>query len=461
LWTGSDDGLINVSRDGGQHWQNVTPPAAGQWMMWNCVEVGPFQKGKAYFVGTKYKSDDFTPYIFKTEDYGATWTKITNGIPADHFARCIRADKRRPGLLYCGTEYGMYISYDDGANWKPFQLNLPMVPITDLTIKENDLIVATQGRAFWVIDDLNVIQDGDAAILQKNIYAFKVNDTYRYDGSQNASPKNAGMNPPNGTVINYYLKNIADSAKVSIEIMDKDRKKIKTFSTTAKETADKIDVSKGMNQFVWNMNYPAPERIEGLILWHGNVPGPKAAPGQYFYKIKADKDSAEGNFMIKANPVYNISQQDYEEQFNFLLTIRDKFTEMLKAIKNIRDIRSQLNSFTDKLGKDIPKDVKQAADTINKQMTAIEEAIHQTKAKSGQDVLNFPIRLDDKISGLYDFASSGNSAPARQVKDAYAELSAQADLQLNKLKKIMSEDLPAFNQLIRDKALPLIGVKKE
>jgi len=461
LWTGSDDGLINVSRDGGQHWQNVTPPAAGQWMMWNCVEPGTFQKGKAYFVGTKYKSDDFTPYIFKTEDYGATWTKITNGIPVDHFARCIRADKRRPGLLYCGTEYGMYISYDDGTNWKPFQLNLPIVPITDLTIKENDLIVATQGRAFWVIDDLNVLQDADASILQKNIYAFKVNDTYRYDGSQNPNPKNAGMNPPNGTVINYYLKNIADSAKVGITIMDQNRKLIKTFSTTAKEAADKIEVSQGMNQFVWNMNYPAPERIEGLILWHGNVPGPRAAPGQYVYKIKADKDSAEGNFVIKANPVYNISQQDYDEQFNFLISIRDKFTEMLKAIKNIRDIRAQLNGFTDKLGKDCPKDVKQAADTINKQMTAIEEVLHQTKAKSGQDVLNFPIRLDDKISGLYDFASSGNSAPARQVKEAYAELSAQADLQLNKLKKILSEDVPAFNQLIREKALPLIGVKKE
>ena len=461
LWTGSDDGLIQLSRDGGQHWQNVTPPAAGQWMMWNCVETDPFQKGKAYFVGTKYKSDDFTPYIFKTEDYGATWTKITNGIAAGHFARCIRADKKRPGLLYCGTEYGMYISYDDGANWQTFQLNLPIVPITDLTIKENDLIVATQGRAFWSLDDLSVLQQKDGSILQKNIHVFSVNDAYRYDGSQNPNPKNAGMNPPNGAVINYYLKNISDSAKVSIDIMDKNRKLVKTFSTTAKETTDKIEVTRGMNQFIWNMNYPSAERIEGLILWHGNVPGPRAAPGQYFYKIRSDKDSAEGNFIIKANPVYNMSQNDYDQQFDFLITIRDKFIEMQKAIKNIRDIRTQLNNFTDKLGKDCPKDVKQQADTINKQMTAIEEALHQTKAKSGQDVLNFPIRLDDKISGLYDFAASGNAAPARQVKDAYAELSAQADVQLNKLKKIMSEDLPAFNQLIRDKALPLIGVKKD
>ena len=461
LWTGSDDGLIHVSKDGGKNWDNVTPKDAGLWMMWNCVETDPFKKGKAYFVGTKYKSDDFTPYIFKTEDYGKTWTKITNGIPAMHFARCLRADKKRAGLLYCGTEYGMYISYDDGANWKPFQLNLPMVPITDLTIKENDLIVATQGRAFWVLDDLTVVQQKDNSITDKNLYAFTVNDAYRFDGFQNLNVKNAGMNPPNGSVINYYIKNISDSAKVNVDILDKNKKLIKTFSTNAKEKEDKIEVGNGMNQFVWNMQYPPAEKVEGLILWHGNVPGPKAAPGQYFYKIKAEKDSAEGSFTIKANPVYNVSQQDYEAQFDFLISVRDKFSDIQKAGKNIRDIRKQLNDFTDKLGKDCPKEIKQQADTINKQMTVIEEALHQTKAKSGQDVLNFPIRLDDKISGMYDFAASGNSAPAKQVKEAFAELSDQADVQLNKLKKIMEEDVAKFNQLIREKALPVIGVKKE
>ena len=461
LWTGSDDGLIHVSKDGGKNWENVTPKEAGQWMMWNCVETDPFKKGKAYFVGTKYKSDDFTPYIFKTEDYGKTWTKITNGIGAMHFARCIRADKRRSGLLYCGTEYGLYISYDDGLNWKPFQLNLPIVPITDLTIKENDLIVATQGRAFWVIDDLTPLQQKDYSMLDKNVFAFSVNDAYRFDGYQNPNPKNAGMNPPNGTVINYYLKSVSDSVKISIDILDKSRKLIKSFSTKAKEKDDKIEVSAGMNQFVWDMIYPPAEKVDGQIIWHGTVPGPKAAPGQYFYKIKAEKDSVEGSFIIKANPVYNLSQQDYEDQFNFLIAVRDKFNDIQKAGKNIRDIRRQINDFIDKQGKDVPKEIKQQADTINKQMTAIEEALHQTKARSGQDVLNFPIRLDDKISGLYDFASSGNAAPAKQVKEAFAELGGQADVQLNKLKKIMDEDLVKFNVLIREKALPVIGVKKD
>ncbi|MEI7733956.1 MAG: hypothetical protein WCI49_00760 [Ferruginibacter sp.] len=460
LWTGSDDGLINVSKDGGQNWSNVTPPVAGQWMMWNCVETDPFVKGKAYFVGTKYKSDDFTPYIFKTEDYGKTWVKITNGIPANSFTRCLRADKKVKGLLYAGTEYGMYISYDDGANWKSFQLNLPMVPITDLTIKENDLIVATQGRAFWVIDDLTVIQQKSSAIAGKTIHVFDVNDTYRYGGYQNANARNAGMNPPAGVVINYYLKNITDSSKLSVEILDKNKKTIKTFATNGAEK-EKIEISKGMNQFVWDMIYPAADKIDGQILWHGNVPGPRAAPGNYFYKIKADKDSAEGSFIIKANPVYKLTQQDYEDQFDFLITVRDKFNDIQKAQKNIHDVRQQINAFVDKQGKDLPKEIKQQADTINKQMTVIEEALHQTKAKSGQDVLNYPIRLDDKISGLYDFAVSGNTAPAKQVKDTYAELSAQADTQLNALKKILDEDLSKLNQMIREKSLPLIGIKKD
>ena len=461
LWTGSDDGLIHVSKDGGKNWDNVTPPAAGKWMMWNCVETDPFVKGKAYFVGTKYKSDDFAPYIFKTEDYGKTWVKITNGIAANHFARCLRADKKIKGLLYAGTEYGMYISYDDGASWKTFQLNLPMVPITDLTIKENDLVVATQGRSFWVLDDLSVVQQKANGISSKNLFVFAVNDAYRFDGSQNVNAKNAGMNPPNGSIINYYVKNINDSSKVSIEILDKNKKQIKLFTTNAKEKEDKIDVSKGMNQFVWNMLYPPADKIEGQIIWHGNVPGPKAAPGNYFYKIKADKDSAEGSFVIKANPVYKLSQQDYEDQFNFLITIRDKFNDIQKANKNIAEVRKQINDFTARAGKDLPKEIKQQADTINKQMTTIEEALHQTKAKSGQDVLNFPIRLDDKISGMYDFAVSGNAAPAKQVKEAFAELAAQTDVQLNALKKLLEDDVVKLNAMIREKALPVIGLKKD
>ena len=464
LWTGSDDGLVHISKDGGQQWENVTPPDAGKLMMWNCVESDPFKKGTAYFVGTKYKVDDFTPYIYKTEDYGKSWTKITNGIPSMHFARCLRADKKRPGLLYCGTEYGMYISYDYGNSWKPFQLNLPMVPVTDLTIKDNDLIVATQGRAFWVLDDLTMVQEKQPGIIQDNLKIFPVRDAVRMNGVQNLNAKNAGINPPNGVVVNYFLKNFADSALVNIKVLDKNKNVIKTFSTKALPTGDtgKIEAVRGMNQFVWDMQYPEAEKAEGMIIWNTIRGGMKAAPGKYYVRIISDKkDSTETEFTIKANPNYKTSQQEYEEQFAFLETVKDKFNEIQKAIKNIREVRKQISDFMARQGKDTSGEIKILADSINKRMTKVEEALYQTKAKSEQDVLNFPIRLNDKIAGLYNYAASGNYAPTAQVREAYADLSAQADEQLNKLKTIFSVDVPKLNQLIRDKQLPVIGVKKE
>ena len=466
LWTGSDDGLVNVSKDGGKNWENVTPPEAGKWMMWNCIETDPFKKGTAYFVGTKYKLDDFTPYIFKTEDYGKTWKRITNGIDNMHFTRAIRADKKRLGLLYAGTEYGMYISYDDGANWKKFQLNLPIVPITDITIKENDLIIATQGRAFWVIDDLSVLQQKEVSAIEKKLHVFAVNDAYRAEGGggrrgrgQGGVSQNIGENPANGVVFNYHLKDATDSSKVSITVFDKQNKPIKTFSKSEKELTDKIDFNEGMNQFVWDMNYPPAEKVDGLILWNGGIGSTKAAPGKYSARFRNGKDSTDVSFVIKADPNYKMTEADYEAQVGFLLAIRDKFSDVQKGIKNIRSVRTQIADFTAKMDTIGTKDIKKMADSLNKQMTAIEEALYQTKSKSGQDVLNFPIRLNDKIAGLYGVAASGQNPPSKQSREAFAELGEQADVQLAKLKNIMDTDLKSLNKMINDKQLPVIGVK--
>lgn len=468
LWTGSDDGLIHVSKDGGKNWSNVTPPNCPTAMMWNCVEADPHKKGAAYFVGTRYKSDDFRPYIYKTEDYGKTWKLIVNGIPSMHFARTVRADQKRAGLLYAGTEYGMYISYDDGASWKSFQLNLPEVPITDLLIKNNDLIVATQGRSLYILDDLGVLQQKNSSLLNKNLHVFDVNPAYRMPGGGRrrggggntaAAVPNAGTNPSNGVVFNYFLKSANDSTKLSIDIMDKQGKKIKTFSTSSKE--DKIEISTGFNQFEWDMNYPVAETVEGLILWNGFVRGPKAAPGNYTAKFKTGKDSTVVPFRILPDPNYKATEAEYDEQVSFLLAARDKFSAIMKALRNIKDIRQQMTDFTTRNGKEIPKEVKQQIDTINKQLTVVEESLHQTKAKSGQDVLNFPIQLDDKLASVYNAASVGYASPSKQVKEAYAELAAKIDEQLAKLKKIMNDDLGKLNQLIHEKSIPLIGVKKE
>ena len=463
LWTGSDDGLLQISRDGGKNWNNVTPKDAPKWIMWNSIDADPFKKGAAYAVGTKYKSDDFTPYIYKTEDYGKSWKLITNGIAPTDFARVVRADKKRAGLLYAGTEYGMYISFDDGASWKRFQLNLPMVPVTDLTIKENDLVVATQGRAFYVLDDLTVLQQMNNAVLNKNLHVFDVTPAYRMPGSPFAqnfgTQRNTGTNPPAGVVVNYFVKDLGDSTKAAFTILDKEHRLIKSYTSDSKENNTKFDVTKGMNQAVWDMRYTEGERIEGMILWNG-VPGAiTAAPGNYFARIRVGQDSVEVPFTIKADPNYKVSQQEYDEQYAFLAQVRDKFNETQKAIKDIRALRNQINSFVALQGKDVPKEVKQMADSINKQLTSIEETLYQTKSKSGQDVLNYPIRLNDKLSGVFDAANSGNFAPSRQVREVYNDLASQIDVQISKLNMIKQKDIPAFNELIRQKALPVISVK--
>jgi photosystem II stability/assembly factor-like uncharacterized protein len=465
LWTGSDDGLINVSKDGGKNWENVTPKDCPKWIMWNSVEADPFKNGAAYFAGTRYKLDDFSPYIYKTEDYGKSWKRIDNGIDRMHFSRAIRADRKRKGLLYAGTEYGMYISYDDGANWKPFRLNLPVLSVTDIAIKENDLIVGTQGRSIYILDDLSVVQQATDEIVSRSMHVFMPYPAYRMQsggrGFGGGVQRNAGANPPNGIVIPFYLKDAGDSAKLSVTVMDKNKKEIKTFSTASKE--NKIEIKDGLNQFVWNLNYPDAEKIpEGMIIWNGNVNGPKAIPGNYFVKFKMGNDSAEVPFFIKADPNYKATQAEYEEQFDFLVTVRDKFSEVIKALQNIKDIRSQITAFKEKWTVDSTiKEVTSLMDSIGRKLTSVEEALHQTKAKSSQDVLNFPIRLDDKLSNIYGNAAAGNGALSKQSKEAYAVIGGQIDDQLNKLKNIFETEIIKLNQLIREKALPVIGLKKE
>lgn len=460
LWTGSDDGLINVSKDGGKTWENVTPKNIPAQIMWNCVEVDPFKKGAAYFVGTRYKLDDFAPYIYKTEDYGKTWKKIDTGINPMHFTRALRADKKRAGLLYAGTEYGMYISYNDGETWQTFQLNLPMVPITDLAIKNNDLIVGTQGRSIYILDDIAVLQQKNEDLVNKNLHVFNPHPAYRMVGASsfNKSSNNAGTNPANGITIPIYIKEISDSTKYSIAIFNPKNELIKTFTKDSK--TDKVELNKGMNNFVWDMNYPAAEKIpEGYIIWNGNLPAPKAAPGNYTAKLKLNNDSSTINFTILAEPQYTVTQAEYEQQLATQLMIRDKFSDVVKHLLKIKDLRNSLNAYKELLGEEGDKSVKLLADSIIKKITKIEEALHQTKAKSGQDVLNFPIRLDDKLSGLYDQVNAGRGAPNKQVLDVFQVLGTQVDAQIAAFKNVLANELENLNKLIHDKRLPVIGVK--
>jgi photosystem II stability/assembly factor-like uncharacterized protein len=465
LWTGSDDGLVYVSRDSGTHWENVTPPAAGKWTLWNCVEPDPVRKGAAYIVGTRFRLDDYTPYIFKTEDYGKTWKLITNGIDPMHFARVVRADRRRSGLLYAGTEYGMYVSFDDGAHWKPMQLNLPVVPVTDLTIKDNGLVVATQGRAFWVLDDLSLVQQLNADSLRPKLHVFAVDDAWRLSsggGRRNRDRviANAGQNPPAGVVIRYWLKDAPDSPRVSITVFDKKHVQIRTFSTRAKEADTKLECRNGINTFAWDMLYPPAVKVPGMLLWTGGAGTPMAAPGRYTVRVRYDHDSAEVPFVIKADPNYSLTEADYDAQVGFLLEVRDKYNAVQNAVLQARSIRGQLKALNGRLDSSAAP-VRKLSDSIIRQLTAVEEALYQTKSKSGEDMLNFPIRINDKLSGVYGFAANGYAAPSRQAREVFAGLSAKADVQLDRLKAIVSDQLSALNKLIYERQVPVISTKVE
>lgn len=459
IWTGSDDGLVYFSKDGGANWSNVTPKGIPQWMMWNAIEADPFRKGVIYITGTRYKLDDYTPYIYKTEDYGQNWQLITNGIPSQHFTRVMRADQKRPGLLYAGTEFGMYVSYDGGGNWQSFQLNLPVTPITDLIIKNNDLVVATQGRSLWILDDLSMVQQLDPALTNKNMHVYQMNDAYRIpsvSGRWGAAsvPANSAMNPPKGAVVNYWVKSFTDSTNASITIVSSTGKVIKKFATNSKENP--LTLKKGFNQFVWDLKYPEAEKADGLILWNGVPSGITAAPGKYTARIQIGVDSTSVTFNLLADPNYKCTQADYEAQVSFLLQVQDKFNETMKAIKKIKSTREQLTGYTTRLGKTCPAALKNLGDSLSKRLTAIEELLHQTKAKSGQDVLNYPIRLDDKLSGVFDMANSGNMAPPKQAVDVFSELATQVDAALSQLQVVLGEGLQAFNKMIVEQRLPVI-----
>jgi len=463
IMTGSDDGLLHITRDGGKKWDNVTPSIMPPWTMINSVEFDPFQKGGAYVAATSYKSGDNRPYLFKTKDYGKTWTKITDGIDPGHFTRVVRADPKRPGLLYAGTEFGMYISFDDGASWKSFQLNLPTVPITDLTIKNDNLIAATQGRSFWLIDDLTPLHQLNDAVAKSNFHLYQPMPSYRMNGAQagrRGQPKNEGMNHPNGVMIHFYLKDTTKST-VSLEILEMNGSVIKKFSTKPDKKAkdEELKIKTGMNKFVWNMRYPNAEGFDGLIMWAGSLTGPKAMPGKYKTRLTVNGTALETEFEILKDPRTSGTSEDIKAQFDFSMAVRDKLSETHVAIKKIRTAREQINRVTEPMkGKEDMKDVNELSKSILDEMKKIEETLYQTKNRSGQDPLNYPVRLNNKLAALGSEVDGSDYRPTQQVKDVYKEVVEKIDFQLDHLKKVMNEKVPKFNDLIRQKQVNAITI---
>ncbi len=464
IWTGSDDGLITVTKDDGKSWTNVTPPKSimPEWIQINSIEAHPKLAGGLYVAATMYKSDDFHPYLYKTTDFGKTWKLITKGIKSDHFTRVIRADPNKDGLLYGGTERGLYISYNDGESWEPFQLNLPVVPITDLAVKNNDLVVATQGRSYWILDDLTTVHQLTPAIARKPFWLFTPRTTYRTQGGHIKDSHTLGENPENGALIRYSFATKPDSASVTMRVLQGDGTIIKSFYGKAdkKKEEEQLPIARGMNQFAWNLEYKTPESFEGMVLWGGWTDGAAAVPGPYKARLIVGKDSMTVDFTVEKDPRSSSTPEDLQAQFDFLEQTRKKINETHDAIKTIRKVKKQLSEVTAKLeGKDDKDSVGAAGKKLTERLTVIEEALYQTKSKSAQDPLNYPIRLNNKLSIVGSLASAGDYRPTDADIAVRDTLAARIDVQLAQLKQIMDTDVPKFNALVRDAMIPAVIVK--
>ncbi|WP_020607006.1 VPS10 domain-containing protein [Spirosoma spitsbergense] len=458
IWTGSDDGLVNLTTDGGKNWKNVTPPMSPKVNMINAVEVNPFVKGGAYIAATAYKFGDYTPYIYKTLDYGKTWTVVTKGIPADEFVRVVRADPKRKGLLYAGTEKGVWVSFDDGERWSKLQLNLPPVPIHDLAVKNDNLIAATHGRSFWLIDDLTPLHQVSKDVASKDAVLYKPMPSYRMAGSNKREAALEGENHPNGVLIHYFIKNIDDKSDVRLDILESDGDTIRSFSNKAKEKANQLTVKAGGDRFVWDMRYPGYKTFPGMVFYGSPNLGPKAVPGNYKVRLTVNGQAQTQDFEILKDPRLTTTPADFQAQFDFLMKVRDKVTQANEGILNIRKINEDLSYLKKKMGADPKnKDVNDAIKKFEDELKTLENTIHQTKNSSVQDPLNYGIKLNNRLAHLMSEQAQGDYPPTKQGEDVRQQLSKQVDEQLGRLAETIGVNLQKINQMAKEKGVMFVN----
>ncbi|MBN1271022.1 MAG: glycosyl hydrolase [Candidatus Aminicenantes bacterium] len=469
LWVGSDDGLVHITKDGGRNWSNITPKQMPEWGLVSMIEPSSFNPSTAYLAVDCHELDDFQPYIFKTEDYGKSWKKISDQFPEETFVRVVREDPKREGLLYVGTETGVFVSFNDGETWDSLQLNLPVVPVHDMVIKDNDLVAATHGRSFWILDNLTPLHQIDGEMAEKEIFLFKPRDAYRMPGRSFSFP-GLGENPPSGSVINYYLKE-KPKTSVVLEFMDMEGHLIRRFSGMASGGREagasrfrsgrtaRVTSDAGMNRFEWDMRYPDAVSVPGAVLWGGMLSGPIAVPGTYKVRLTVGEQTAEHSWEWKKDPRIDTSQEDFKEQFDFLLTIRDKISEVNRTINKLRDIKKQFEDLNKKLHSMGEKELIKEATAIVRKLISVEDVLIQSRSKSGQDPLNYPILLDNKLAALAWVVASADARPTDQSYSLFEELSQKAGEQITLFEQILKVDLPAFNQKMISQGIPAVYIK--
>jgi len=463
MWVGSDDGLIHLTQDGGKSWNNVTPAQMPEWNMINSIEPSAFDEGTCYVAATRYKMGDFKPYLYKTTDYGQTWTEITNGIEDEHFTRVLREDPNRKGLLYAGTETGMYISFDDGANWRSFQLDLPIVPITDLTIKDENLIVATQGRSLYIIDDLSVLHQLEVADNNTDFKLFAPKDSYRTKGggrSYGNTALTAGANHPSGVVTHFYIKDMDAKDEVSLTYT-KAGDTLAHFSTKAKERNKKLSVQKGANTHNWNTRSDGAERLQGMILWAASLGGAKAVPGDYTVHLNINGTTQSQGFKILPDPRAEASVAQMQEQYDFIIGVNQTVDKAHQSIKKIRSINSKLSAFVKQYGDDENVSaLVEKAKALKESFSTVEKALYQTQNRSGQDPLNFPIRLTNKLAHVNSLVGRDDFPPTAQDKAVAAELTQKINEQLEDFDALVDQEMKEFNAEFNKLELDYLAIEE-
>ena len=457
IWTGSDDGIVSLTRDGGKTWTRVTPPDLPPFARISLIDASPYAAGTAYVAANRYQSEDRAPYFYRTEDFGRTWTKIVNGIPPAEFARSIREDPKRPGLLYAGTEYGIWVSFDNGDHWQSLRLNLPVTPVHDIAVAGNDVVIATHGRSFYVLDDVAVLRQLTPQVAQQPVHLFV--------------PAAAVRSLDRGVNIDYYLAKPA--SKVTIDILDAQGKPIRSFTGTPEAAAKKdeaaeappdeeyfrprpakVAVKAGMNRFTWDMRYPGPIEIPKMILWAAGTNGPKAIPGGYQVRLTVEEAGAKGAapavqtaaFAIRKDSLLtSVTEADFRAQFDLAMQVTKKVTAADEAVNRIRAIKEQA---AERAAAAKQAAITSASEALAAKLTAIEGEIYQYRNQSSQDPLNYPIMLNNKLAALLGVIESADGRPTTQSYEVFRDLSARLDAQLSKLAAAEKTDVPTFNALV-------------
>jgi photosystem II stability/assembly factor-like uncharacterized protein len=517
LWAGSDDGLVHVSRDDGKTWRNVTPTGLKAWSLISIIEASPHDAGTAYVAATRYKLDDFAPYLFKTTDYGRTWKRITGDIPATDFTRVIREDPEKRGLLYAGTETGVYVSFDDGGRWERLGGNLPVVPIHDLVVKDGDLVLGTHGRSFWILDDLAALRQRSVDLARQRARLFTPKPTVRYrvdmgfpqppkigknyrmtgatmvtyrqtekpSGEKVAQNLDAGANPLPGVPLQYWLRDKAKEARLAFldgrgrlirefksapaQETAKDAKKEEPQQAARQDTAQppqskdpKVSLSAGLNRFVWNMRHPDAVKIEGeggtWEAFENQLVGPQIAPGTYRVRLVVDGETLETEFEVRKDPRVPATQADLDAQFALAMKVHQKLSETHESINAIRKLKKQLDLWDARAKEQGGQSRLLAASAgLRRRASAIEEELVQVKAKSRQDTLNYPAKLNAKIAGLLGSIGGADYAPTQGMRDVFDDLSRRADAQIRKWQAIVASEIPAFDRMVRSSSVPAVG----